>query len=100
MDFVAHKRPIEEIREGAFGGTYSRDIYFNVNGKCYKQSWKELDQLKNIDQKYYCSDYDDVSVNKHGVKCGASLKFWENKGCNNKMVLVVFQILVGQKIFR
>ena len=36
MDFVAHKRPIEVIREGAFGGTYFRDIYFNVNGKCYK----------------------------------------------------------------
>ena len=34
--------------------------------------------MKNIDQKYYCSNYY-VSVNKYGVKCGTSLKFWENK---------------------
>ena len=26
-------------------------------GKWYKNSWKEFDVLKNIDQKYYCSDY-------------------------------------------
>ena len=25
-----------------------------------------------------------VSVNKYGVKCGTSLKFWENKGWINK----------------
>ena len=35
--------------------------------------------MKNIGQKYY-SDYYDVSVNKYGVKCGTSLRFWENKG--------------------
>ena len=35
--------------------------------------------LKNIDQKFYCSNYYDVSVNKYGVKCGTSLNFWENK---------------------
>ena len=43
-------------------------------------SWKEFDELKNIDQKYYCSNYYDVSVNKYGAKCGTSLRFWENKG--------------------
>ena len=40
---------------------------------------------KSIDQKYYCSDYYDVSVNKYGVKCGTSLRFWENKGWINKV---------------
>ena len=30
-------------------------------------------------QKYYCSNYYDASVNKNGVKCGKSLRFWENK---------------------
>ena len=49
-----------------------------VNGT--KISWKEFDVLENIDQKYYCSDYYDVRVNKYGVKCGTSLRFWENKG--------------------
>ena len=46
---------------------------------------KEFDQLKNIDQKYYCSDYYDVSVNKYGVKCGASLRFRENTGWINEV---------------
>ena len=41
--------------------------------------------MKNIDQKYYCSSYYDVSVNKYGVKCGTSLRFWENKGWINKI---------------
>ena len=39
--------------------------------------------MKGIDQKYYCWNYYDVSVNKYGVKCGTSLRFWENKGWIN-----------------
>ena len=42
-------------------------------------------QLKNIDAKFYGSDYYGVNVNKYGVKCGTSLKFWENKGWINKI---------------
>ena len=61
-------------------GTYFRDIHSGINSKWYRKSWKEFDELKNIDQKYYCSDYYDVSVNKYGVKCGTSLRFRENKG--------------------
>ena len=57
MDFGVNKTPVEVIKEGAFGGTYFRDIYSNVNGKWQKKSWKEFDQLKNIDQKCYYSDY-------------------------------------------
>ena len=69
------------IEDGAFGGTYFRDIYSGVNRKWYRNSWKELDQLKDIDQRYYS----DVSVNKYGVKCGISLRFWENKGWINEI---------------
>ena len=79
--------PIEVIREGAFGGTYFRDIYSGINGKWYKNSWKEFDQLKDINKNYYCSNYYDVRVNKYGVKCGTSLRFWENKGWINEMDL-------------
>ena len=68
MDFGANKTPVEVIKEGAFGGTYFRDIYSSANEKWYKKSWKGSDQLKNIDQKNYFSDYYDVSVNKYGVK--------------------------------
>ena len=72
MDFGANKTPVEVIKEGAFGGTYFRDIYSGLNGNWYQKSWKEYDQLKNIDQKYYCSSYYDVSVNKYDVICGTS----------------------------
>ena len=69
MDFGARKTAVEVIREGAFGGTYFKDIYSSVSGKWYKKSWKEFNQLKDIDQKVYCSDYYDDSVNKYGVNC-------------------------------
>ena len=54
MNFGENKTPVEVIKEGAFVGTYFRDIYSGINGKWYKKSWKESDELKNIDQKYYC----------------------------------------------
>ena len=37
----------------------------------------ERNYLKNIDPKFYASDYYDVNVNKYNVKCGTSLRFWE-----------------------
>ena len=56
------------IKEGAFGGTYFRDIYSGVKSKWYRKSQKKIDELKNIDQNYYCSNYYDVNVNKYKVK--------------------------------
>ena len=38
-----------------------------------------MKRIRSVDQKFYCLDYYDVSVNKYGVKCGASLRFWEDK---------------------
>ena len=38
MDFGASKTSIEVIREGAFGSTYFRNIYFDFNGKQYRTS--------------------------------------------------------------
>ena len=87
MGFSANKTPVEVIKEGAFGWTYFGDIYSSVNEKWHRKSWKEFDQLKDIDQKYYCSSYYDVSVNKYGVKCGTSLRFWENKAWINEIDL-------------
>ena len=85
IDFDANKTTVEIIKEGAFEGTYFRDIYSGVTRKWYKKSWKEFDQLKDIDQKYYCSSYYHVSVNKYAVKCGTSLRLWENKGWINEI---------------
>ena len=50
-----------------------------------KNSWKEFVHLKNTDPKFYASDYYDINVNKYSVKCGTSLRFWENKGWINKI---------------
>ena len=83
MDFGANKTSVEIIKEGAFGGTYFRDICFSVINEWYKESRKEFDELNKFHQKYYFSNYYDVSVNKYGVKCGASLR----------LVPMVFQIL-------
>ena len=79
-EFGANKTPVEVIKKGAFGGKYFRDIYSCVTRKWYKNSWKEFDQLKDIDQNFYFSNYYDVSVSKYGVKCGTSLRLSENKG--------------------
>ena len=76
MNFCANKTPIEEvIKENAFGSTYFRDIFSGINEKRYKNSRKELVQLKNIDAEFYAWDYYDVNVNKYG----------ENKGWINKI---------------
>ena len=90
MSFNPNKTPIEIIKEGAFGGTYFRDIYSSINGKWYRNSWKEFDFLhdtikssssKRIDPKLYLSNYYDANnVNKYKIKCGTSLRFWENQG--------------------
>ena len=72
--------PVEIIKEGGFCGTYFREIYSGVNDKFYEKSWKKFKELKDIDKKYYASDFYDASVSKYGVKCGKSLRFWEGKG--------------------
>ena len=53
--------------------------------KWYRNSWKEFNQLKNIDQKFYCSDYHDVELNKCKVKTETSLRFLESKGWINEV---------------
>ena len=83
MNFNPNKTPAEVINEGAFGGMYFRDINSGVNGKWYRDSWKEFDFSKNADSKLCSSNYYDVKNNKYGVKCGTSLRFWENKGWIN-----------------
>ena len=83
MDFDANKTPNEITKEGAFETTCLR--YSSVTGEWDKKSRKEFHQLKDTDQKFSCSDYYDVSANKYHVKCGKSLRFWENKGWINKI---------------
>ena len=46
MKFNPNKTPIEVIKKGTFGGTYFIDDYSGVDGKWYRKSWKDFDQLK------------------------------------------------------
>ena len=71
--------------KGAFGGTYFRNTYSIINKKWYKNPWKGFIDLKNIDPKFYASDYYDINVNKYALKSGTALRFWENKGWINKI---------------
>ena len=57
MDFKPNISPVEIIKKDAFGGSYFTDIYSGVNGKFYKNSWKEFKDLKSVDKKYYSSDF-------------------------------------------
>ena len=77
--------PVDVIKKGSFGGTYFRDIYSSINDKWYKNSWKEFEELKNIDKKYYYFDFYDIDLNYYKVEVGTSLRFWENKGWINKI---------------
>ena len=85
MEFNPNKTPVEIIKESVFGGTYFRDIYSGVNRKQYKNSWKEFDDLKNVEQEYYSSHYYDVELNKYKVKTRTALRFWENKSWINEL---------------
>ena len=43
VDFGPNKTLVEVIKEGVFGGTYFRDIFYGINDKWYKTLWKEFD---------------------------------------------------------
>ena len=80
LNFSANKTSVKVIKE-----SYFRDIYSDGNGKWYGKSLEEFDELKNIDNKYYCQNYFDITLSKYGAKCGPSLRFWENKEWNDEI---------------
>ena len=48
MDFKPNITPADVIIKVAFGGTYFRDIYSNVNNKWYKNSWRGIQRIQRI----------------------------------------------------
>ena len=99
MNFNPNISPVEVIKKGAFDGTYFRNIYSGVNDKFYENSWKEFEELEDIDKKYYASDFYDVTVNKYGVKCGTSLRFWENKDWIRDKLIDRKELLADLRVF-
>ena len=48
---------------------------------------KFMEKIRSVERywsKFYCSGYY-VTVTKYSVKCGTSLRFWENKGWINEI---------------
>jgi hypothetical protein len=84
-EFTPNVTPKDVFQKGAFGGTYFRPIYSSVTNKQYKsedvieeypQSWfRGLDIPKEVTSPKY-----DKQVNLYKVKCGSSLRDWENAG--------------------
>ena len=48
MDFKPNITPVDVIKKGAVGGTYFRDIYYNVNDEWYKNSWRGIQRIQRI----------------------------------------------------
>ena len=95
MSFNPNKTPIEIIKEGAFGGTYFRDIYSSITGKWYRNSWKEFDFLRDIDPTLYLSNYDDTNINKYKKNVAHLYDFGKIKdGFVNKILIVGFNGIV------
>lgn len=83
-EFKPNISPIDILKQGSFGGTYFRPIYSSVTKKDYKNRYlkcfpKPIINSYNFknDTKPY-SEYD-KSHNKYNIKCGQTLKDWENK---------------------
>ena len=50
-----------------------------------KIAGREFKELKNIDKRYYCSDFYDVNLNYYKVEVGTSLRFEKEKGWINEI---------------
>ena len=48
MDFGTNKTPLEVIKEGAFGGTYFRDISSGVT--CLKVVQKVMERFRSVER--------------------------------------------------
>ena len=81
MDFGVNKTLTEVIKEGAFGGMQFSDIYSDVNGKWYRKLSEEFDEIKNIANRHYCSNYYDVDAINVAEQVWNMLGFWGNKTC-------------------
>lgn len=81
-EFKPNMTPKEVLQAGSFGGTYFRPIDSGVTKQSYgEEVWKELpeDWIAGLDVKKHVSSPNyDVNVNKYKVKCGGSLKMWED----------------------
>lgn len=88
-EFTPNLSPKEIFHMGAFGGTYWREIYSNVNKKWYKNQHKKYPKswwsgLLDINLTLPYNQYD-KTLNLYGVKVGTTLTYWESSGWIDKL---------------
>ena len=82
-DFTPNLTPRQIFSAGSFidQGGYWRPVYSDVLSKRLTEQHKEFDFFNTIPEHLLINDEKDYKkYNKYGVKCGSSLKFWEDKG--------------------
>jgi len=82
-NFKPNLTPKEVLEQGAFGGTYFRPIYSNINKKQYKNQHLEYPKewFENIDiAKFITSSKCNKKLNKYKATSGLSLVYWEDAG--------------------
>jgi hypothetical protein len=77
--------------EGAFGGSYFREIKSAVTGKTHAHEELEFeDHFAGIDKSLVTSSVPDVKRNKYGVKSGTTLEQWVNAIDDRNLFLFFF----------
>lgn len=87
-DFKPNLTPHEIFKIGSFGGTYWRPIKSSITGKKYKDIHKNYPKSwwKGIPDDHLILPWNeyDKSINRHNVKVGTTLEYWEEKGWISK----------------
>lgn len=80
-EFRPNLTPEEIFSQGAFGGTYWRNIKSGITGLHYKnQHHKYNFNIGKIVENLLSRTSEDISLNKYGVHSGTSLIYWEKHG--------------------
>lgn len=85
--FLPNKSPEEMVREGCFGGSYSRPLKSSKLSIAIENDNKELPNgwMDGLDaSKYLTSPTYDLEVNKFKVASGRSIEEWEAAGWINQ----------------
>lgn len=86
-DFKPNLSPLEVLSQGAFGGTYFREITSQITHKKYQNRHRryftanELAKYKIQVSEHLTRPFDqyDIKVNKYRIRCGQKLEEWERK---------------------